>query len=83
MYEADIIFVYVNTKTKMCGLSVGMAIDLTYWESAACMITNVSKSNKIMVEKSIVLMKNVEAIENILIIARESTIKSYQTQISL
>ncbi|KAJ0776988.1 putative UDP-glucose 6-dehydrogenase [Helianthus annuus] len=53
--EADIIFVSVNTPTKTRGLGAGKAADLTYWESAARMIADVSKSDKIVVEKSTAL----------------------------
>ncbi|KAJ6432211.1 hypothetical protein OIU84_019455 [Salix udensis] len=52
--EADIVFVSVNTPTKTQGLGAGKAADLTYWESAARMIADVSKSDKIVVEKSTV-----------------------------
>ncbi|KAJ4711452.1 UDP-glucose 6-dehydrogenase family protein [Melia azedarach] len=64
--EADIIFVSVNTPTKTRGLGAGKAADLTYWESAARMIADVAKSNKIVVEKSTVPVKTAEAIEKIL-----------------
>ncbi|KHN30001.1 UDP-glucose 6-dehydrogenase [Glycine soja] len=64
--EADIVFVSVNTPTKTQGLGAGKAADLTYWESAARMIADVSKSDKIVVEKSTVPVKTAEAIERIL-----------------
>lgn len=64
--EASIIFVSVNTPTKTQGLGAGKAADLTYWESAARMIADVSKSDKIVVEKSTVPVKTAEAIEKIL-----------------
>ncbi|KAG6687003.1 hypothetical protein I3843_11G049500 [Carya illinoinensis] len=64
--EADIIFVSVNTPTKTRGLGAGKAPELTYWESAARMIANVSTSNKIVVEKSTVPVKTAEAVERIL-----------------
>jgi len=64
--EADIVFVSVNTPTKTHGLGAGKAADLTYWESAARMIADVSKSDKIVVEKSTVPVKTAEAIEKIL-----------------
>ncbi|KAL9225886.1 hypothetical protein vseg_001762 [Gypsophila vaccaria] len=64
--EADIVFVSVNTPTKTRGLGAGKAADLTYWESAARMIADVSKSSKIVVEKSTVPVKTAEAIEKIL-----------------
>nr|KYP76412.1 UDP-glucose 6-dehydrogenase [Cajanus cajan] len=47
--EADIVFVSVNTPTKTHGLGAGKAADLTYWESAARMIADVSKSDKIKI----------------------------------
>lgn len=64
--EADIVFVSVNTPTKTQGLGAGKAADLTYWESAARMIADVAKSDKIVVEKSTVPVKTAEAIERIL-----------------
>ncbi|KAJ6429510.1 hypothetical protein OIU85_006238 [Salix viminalis] len=64
--EADIVFVSVNTPTKTQGLGAGKAADLTYWESAARMIADVSKTDKIVVEKSTVPVKTAEAIEKIL-----------------
>ncbi|XP_050877368.1 uncharacterized protein LOC127081129 [Lathyrus oleraceus] len=54
VFEADIVFVSVNTPTKTQGLGADKAADLTYWESAARMIADVSKSDKIVVEKSTV-----------------------------
>ncbi|KAH7652383.1 UDP-glucose 6-dehydrogenase eukaryotic type protein [Dioscorea alata] len=64
--EADIIFVSVNTPTKTRGIGAGKAANLTYWESAARMIADVAKSDKIVVEKSTVPVKTAEAIEKIL-----------------
>ena len=53
----------VNTPTKTSGVGAGKAADLTYWEKAARMIASVSKSSKIVVEKSTVPVKTAEAIE--------------------
>jgi len=64
--EADLIFVSVNTPTKTTGVGAGKAADLTYWEGAARMIASVSKSSKIIVEKSTVPVKTAEAIEKVL-----------------
>ncbi|KAF3776912.1 UDP-glucose 6-dehydrogenase 4 [Nymphaea thermarum] len=64
--DAEIVFVSVNTPTKTRGLGAGKAADLTYWESAARMIADVAKSDKIVVEKSTVPVKTAEAIEKIL-----------------
>ncbi|KAL8196447.1 hypothetical protein R6Q57_024742 [Mikania cordata] len=66
MLQLQIVFVSVNTPTKTSGLGAGKAADLTYWESAARMIADVSKSSKIVVEKSTVPVKTAEAIEKIL-----------------
>nr|KYP60380.1 UDP-glucose 6-dehydrogenase [Cajanus cajan] len=57
VYEADIVFVSVNTPTKTRGLGAGKAADLTYWESAARMIADVSKKG----QKAIQTLKNVYA----------------------
>lgn len=64
--EADIVFVSVNTPTKTRGVGAGKAADLAYWEGAARMIASVSKTSKIVVEKSTVPVKTAEAIEKVL-----------------
>ena len=64
--DADIVFVSVNTPTKTRGVGAGKAADLTYWEGAARMIAAVSKTSKIVVEKSTVPVKTAEAIEKVL-----------------
>ena len=64
--EAQMIFVSVNTPTKKTGLGAGKAADLAYWESAARTIAAVSKSDKIIVEKSTVPVRTAEAIEKVL-----------------
>ena len=55
----------VNTPTKTSGVGAGKAADLTYWEKAARMIASVSKTSKIVVEKSTVPVKTAEAIEKV------------------
>lgn len=55
----------VNTPTKTRGIGAGKAADLTYWEGAARMIAAVSKTSKIVVEKSTVPVKTAEAIEKV------------------
>ncbi|KAI8467953.1 MAG: UDP-glucose dehydrogenase [Monoraphidium minutum] len=64
--EADMIFVSVNTPTKMSGIGAGRAADLTYWEGAARMIASVATTSKIVVEKSTVPVKTAEAISKVL-----------------
>ena len=64
--EADMIFISVNTPTKTSGEGKGYAADLKYVESCAKQIAEVSKSNKIIVEKSTVPVRTSEKIKQIL-----------------
>jgi len=64
--EADMIFISVNTPTKTYGLGKGMAADLKYIELCARQIARVSKTDKIVVEKSTLPVRTAEAIKNIL-----------------
>ena len=63
--EADIIFVSVNTPTKMFGEGAGKAVDLQFIEQTARRIKNNSKSNKIVVEKSTLPVRAAEALATI------------------
>jgi UDPglucose 6-dehydrogenase len=64
--EADIIFVAVNTPTKMYGVGAGRAADLTFIESVARTIAEVADGAKIIVEKSTIPVKTAETIKDIL-----------------
>ena len=64
--EAQIIFISVNTPTKMYGKGKGMAADLKYIELCARQIARVAKDNKIVVEKSTLPVRTAEAIKSIL-----------------
>lgn len=64
--EADMIFISVNTPTKTYGKGKGMAADLKYIELCARQIAKVSKSNKIVVEKSTLPVRTASAIKSIL-----------------
>jgi UDPglucose 6-dehydrogenase len=64
--EADIIFVSVNTPTKMFGQGAGKAADLQYWEKTARQILENSTTSKIVVEKSTLPVRTGEAMERIL-----------------
>ncbi|MCB1139685.1 MAG: nucleotide sugar dehydrogenase [Leptospiraceae bacterium] len=64
--SADMIFVSVNTPTKMYGQGAGRAADLRFWELAARDILKHAKSGTIIVEKSTVPVKTAEAISRIL-----------------
>tara|TARA_X000000950_G_scaffold14462_1_gene15662 strand:- start:35900 stop:37276 length:1377 start_codon:yes stop_codon:yes gene_type:complete len=64
--EADMIFISVNTPTKTSGEGKGYAADLKFVEACARQIAEVSKSNKIIVEKSTVPVRTSEKIKEIL-----------------
>tara|TARA_R110002049_G_scaffold51245_3_gene145055 strand:- start:142 stop:1539 length:1398 start_codon:yes stop_codon:yes gene_type:complete len=64
--EAEMIFISVNTPTKTYGKGKGMAADLKYIELCARQIARVSKSDKIVVEKSTLPVRTASAIKNIL-----------------
>lgn len=64
--DADIIFVSVNTPTKLFGEGAGKASDLQYIENIARRIKECAKSNKIIVEKSTMPVRAAEALNRIL-----------------
>ena len=64
--EAEMIFISVNTPTKTYGEGKGMAADLKYIEMCARQIAHVSKTNKIIVEKSTLPVRTAEAVKTIL-----------------
>jgi len=64
--EAQMIFISVNTPTKNYGAGKGMAADLKYIELCARQIARVSKTDKIVVEKSTLPVRTAEAIKSIL-----------------
>lgn len=64
--EAQMIFISVNTPTKTYGKGKGMAADLKYVELCARQIAEVSKENKIIVEKSTLPVRTAQAIKSIL-----------------
>lgn len=64
--EAEMIFISVNTPTKTYGVGKGMAADLKYIELCARQIARVSKTDKIVVEKSTLPVRTAQAIKDIL-----------------
>lgn len=64
--EADLIFISVNTPTKLNGNGKGRAADLKYVEGCARLIANIAQSSKIVVEKSTVPVRAAESIMHIL-----------------
>ena len=63
--EAEMIFLSVNTPTKSYGLGKGMAADLKYVERCARQIAEVSRTDKIIVEKSTLPVRTAESIRDI------------------
>ncbi len=64
--ECDIIFVGVNTPTKMFGKGAGRASDLQYWEATARNIAKWANGDKIVVEKSTLPVRTAAAMDAIL-----------------
>ena len=64
--DSEMIFISVNTPTKTSGEGKGFAADLKYIESCANHIAEVSKTDKIVVEKSTVPVRTSEKIKEIL-----------------
>ena len=64
--EAEMIFMAVNTPTKTEGAGAGMAADLRYVEACAKNIASVSKTDKIVIEKSTLPVRTAEKIKEIL-----------------
>lgn len=64
--EADTIFISVNTPTKTYGAGKGMAADLKWIELCARQIARVSKTDKIIVEKSTLPVRTASTLKDIL-----------------
>ena len=63
--DAEMIFVSVNTPTKMFGHGAGRAADLQYWERTARSILQHARGETIVVEKSTLPVRTAEAMERI------------------
>ena len=64
--KAEMIFMAVNTPTKIEGEGAGMAADLRFVEACAKNIARVSKTDKIVIEKSTLPVRTAEKIKEIL-----------------
>ena len=64
--DCDIVFVGVNTPTKMFGKGAGRASDLQYWEATARNLAKWANSDKIVVEKSTLPVRTAAAMSAIL-----------------
>lgn len=66
IYEAEMIFISVNTPTKTYGAGKGQAADLKWIELCARQIARVAKTDKIVVEKSTLPVRTASALRDIL-----------------
>ena len=64
--KSDIIFIAVNTPTKTSGEGKGMAADLSNIKKCSELIAKVSKTDKIIVEKSTAPVGTAQEIKNVL-----------------
>lgn len=64
--EADLIFVSVNTPTKVTGIGAGYSANIKNVELCARKIAEVATSDKIVVEKSTVPVRTAESIKRVL-----------------
>ncbi|TVQ13314.1 MAG: UDP-glucose 6-dehydrogenase [Bacteroidetes bacterium] len=64
--ESEMIFMSVNTPTKTYGVGKGRAADLKFIELSARKIAEISKSDKIVVEKSTLPVRTAQSIKAIL-----------------
>ncbi len=69
--EAQMVFISVNTPTKMYGVGAGKASDLQYVEACARRIAAVARDDKIVVEKSTLPVRTAESVRAILAAQRE------------
>lgn len=76
--EADMVFVSVNTPTKTNGIGAGRASNIKNCELCARTIAKVSKSSKIVVEKSTVPVRTAHAMNRVLNANTKDTGISFQ-----
>tara|TARA_B100000989_G_scaffold214088_1_gene162749 strand:+ start:6452 stop:7813 length:1362 start_codon:yes stop_codon:yes gene_type:complete len=63
--NSEMIFLAVNTPTKVSGKGAGMASDLTFVEKSARKIASIANSHKIVIEKSTLPVRTAEKIIDI------------------
>ncbi len=68
---AQMIFICVNTPTKMYGVGAGRASDLQYVEACARRIAEVARDDKIVVEKSTLPVRTAESVRAILLAQKD------------
>jgi len=72
---ADIVFISVNTPTKIRGLGAGKSSDLKWVEASAREVARYSEGHTIVVEKSTLPVRTAEVIQNILYSAETNSKK--------
>ncbi len=82
--NADIVFISVNTPTKLKGIGANYASDLSWIEASARQIAKYSRNHTVVVEKSTLPVKTAETIKTILNSSKEDntnkkTIKGNKT----
>ena len=74
--KADMIFISVNTPTKVKGIGAGQALDLKYVEASSREISKYAEGFTIVVEKSTLPVKTAQTIKSILDATTSSQISS-------
>eukprot|EP00276_Gloeochaete_wittrockiana_P016998 CAMPEP_0184362278 /NCGR_PEP_ID=MMETSP1089-20130417/134038_1 /TAXON_ID=38269 ORGANISM="Gloeochaete wittrockiana, Strain SAG46.84" /NCGR_SAMPLE_ID=MMETSP1089 /ASSEMBLY_ACC=CAM_ASM_000445 /LENGTH=447 /DNA_ID=CAMNT_0026702291 /DNA_START=83 /DNA_END=1426 /DNA_ORIENTATION=- len=64
--ECEIIFISVNTPTKLYGRGAGKSFDMTAWEAVSRSVAAAAETDKIIVEKSTVPLGTAEKVNTIL-----------------
>ena len=72
--SADIIFISVNTPTKIKGIGAGKASDLKWVEASSRQVAKFAIGHTIVVEKSTLPVKTAEVIKNILEASQDSKV---------
>ena len=75
--QADLIFIAVNTPTKLKGIGAGQASDLRWIEACAREISEYARGHTIVVEKSTLPVRTAEVIEQILNIKSNNYEKTF------
>tara|TARA_Y100001978_G_scaffold203129_1_gene226914 strand:- start:1684 stop:3102 length:1419 start_codon:yes stop_codon:yes gene_type:complete len=78
--NADMIFISVNTPTKISGVGAGQAVDLKWVESSARQISKYAQDETIVVEKSTLPVKTAETIKKILFADSKERINDHKIQ---
>ena len=69
--EADVVFLSVNTPTKIKGIGAGKASDLKWIEASARQVAKHSRGHTIVVEKSTIPVRTADTIKQILFASQE------------